>query len=65
LQMAVTKAGDVKVQVFDMMGNTVMSHSEKMAVGNFVHTFDAMPSGSYVVRVQQGSAFKTLKMQVR
>jgi hypothetical protein len=36
-----------------------------MAAGSFVHTFNAVRSGSYVVRVQQGSAVKTLKMQVR
>ena len=65
LHMTVAKAGTVKVQVFDMMGHAVENHSEKMAAGSFVHTFSALPSGSYVVRVQQGSAVKTLRMQVR
>ena len=65
LHMTVAKAGTVNVQVFDMMGHAVESHSEKMAAGSFVHTFGAMPSGSYVVRVQQGSAVKTMKMQVK
>ena len=65
LQMTVVKSGLVKVQVFDMMGQVVESHSENMAAGSFVHTFNAVRSGSYVVRVQQGSAVKTLKMQVR
>ena len=65
LHMTIAKAGIVKVQVFDMMGHAVENHSEKMAAGSFVHTFGAMPSGSYVVRVQQGSAVKTMKMQVK
>ena len=65
LQMTVVKSGLVKVQVFDMMGQVVESHSENMAAGSFVHTFNAVRSGSYVVRVQQGSAVKTMKMQVR
>jgi len=65
LQMTVAKSGLVKVQVLDMMGHVVESHSENMAAGSFVHTFNAVRSGSYVVRVQQGSAVKTLKMQVR
>ena len=65
LHMTVAKAGLVKVQVFDMMGHVVESHSEKMAAGSFAHTFNAVTSGSYVVRVQQGSATQLLKMQVR
>jgi endoglucanase len=65
LQMTVVKSGLVKVQVLDMMGHVVESHSENMAAGSFVHTFNAVRSGSYVVRVQQGSAVKTLKMQVK
>lgn len=65
LQMTVAKAGVVKVEVFDMMGNAVESHSEKVASGSFAHTFGMLSSGSYVVRVQQGSSAKTLKMQVR
>ncbi len=65
LQMTVAKAGIVKVEVFDMMGNAVESHSEKVASGGFAHTFGMLSSGSYVVRVQQGSSAKTLKMQVR
>ena len=65
LHMTVAKAGLVKVQVFDMMGHVVESHSEKMAAGNFAHTFNAVANGSYVVRVQQGSAVNTMKMQVK
>ena len=65
LHVSVAKAGLVKVQVIDMMGNTVESHSETVASGSFAHTFKAMPNGFYVVRVQQGSASQLLKMQVR
>ena len=65
LQMTVAKAGLVKIQVLDVMGHAVESHSEKMAAGSFAHTFKTMPSGQYIVRVQQGSASQLLKMQVR
>lgn len=65
LQVSVVKAGLVNVQVFDMMGHVVESHSENIAAGSFAHTFSAMPQGHYVVRVQQGSAVRTLKMQVK
>ena len=65
LQVSVAKPGLVNVQVFDMMGHVVDSHSESISAGSFAHTFSAMPQGHYVVRVQQGAAVKTLKMQVR
>ena len=65
LHVTTAKSGLVKVQVIDMMGNIVESHSEKMAAGSFAHTFGAMPNGQYIVRVQQGSASQLLKMQVK
>ena len=65
LQVTVAKAGVVKVQVFDMMGHAIESHSESMAAGSFAHNFGAMSKGFYVVRVQQGSMVKTVRMQVR
>ena len=65
LHVNVAKAGVVKVQVIDITGNVLENHSEKIASGSFAHTFKNMPSGFYVVRVQQGSASQLLKMQVR
>ena len=65
LHVNVAKAGAVKVQVIDITGNVLESHSEKIASGSFAHNFKTMPSGFYVVRVQQGSASQLLKMQVR
>ena len=65
LQVTVAKAGLVKVQVFDMMGHVIEGHSENMSAGSFAHSFGAMSKGFYVVRVQQGSLVKTLRMQVR
>ena len=65
LLVSVAKAGLVKVQVFDMMGHAIESHSESMAAGSFAHTFGSMGKGVYIVRVQQGSMAKTLRMQVR
>ena len=65
LMVNVAKAGLVKVQVFDMMGHIMERHSESMSTGSFAHTFKTLSKGMYVVRVQQGSAAKTLRMQVR
>jgi endoglucanase len=65
LQVTVERAGLVKVRVFDMMGHAIESHSESMAAGSFAHTFGSMGKGAYIVRVQQGSTVKTLRMQVR
>jgi len=55
----------VKVQVFDMTGHAIESYSESVAAGSFAHTFGTMSKGFYVVRVQQGSLVKTVRMQVR
>ncbi len=65
LQVSVAKAGLVKVQVFDMMGHAIESHSENMAAGSFAHSFAGMSKGAYIIRVQQGSMAKTIRMQVR
>ena len=64
LQVTVAKSGLVKVQVFDMMGHSVES-SESMVAGSFAYTFGKMGKGAYIVRVQQGSMVKTIRMQVR
>ena len=65
LQVSVAKAGLVKVQVFDMMGHAIESHSENMTAGSFAHSFGNMSKGAYIIRVQQGSMMKTIRMQVR
>ena len=65
LQVRVANPGLVKVQVFDMMGHVMERHSENMSAGIFVHTFGHLDQGAYIVRVQQGSSVKTLRMQVR
>ncbi len=65
LQVSVAKAGLVKVQVFDMMGHAIESHSENMTAGSFAHSFANMSKGAYIIRVQQGSMVKTVRMQIR
>ena len=65
LQVRVANPGLVKVQVFDMMGHVMERHSENMSAGSFAHTFGSMGKGAYIVRVQQGSMVKTIRMQVR
>jgi hypothetical protein len=65
LVVSVARAGLVKVQVFDMMGHSIESHSESMAAGSFAHDFAKLNKGAYIVRVRQGSMVKTIRMQVR
>ena len=65
LVVSVARAGLVKVQVFDMMGHAIERHSENMAAGSFAHDFAKLNKGAYIVRVQQGSMVKTVRMQVR
>ena len=65
LQVTVARAGLVKVHVFDMMGHAIERHSENMAAGTFAHDFAKLNKGAYIVRVQQGSMVKTIRMQVR
>ena len=65
LNITVAKAGLVKVQVFDMMGHVVENRVDNMAAGTYAHEFGAMAKGSYVVRVQQGSYSKSVRLQVR
>ncbi len=65
LVVSVARAGLVKVQVFDMMGHAIERHSENMVAGSFAHDFAKLNKGAYIVRVQQGSMVKTVRMQVR
>jgi hypothetical protein len=65
LQVRIANPGLVKVQVFDMMGHVIETHSENMTAGSFAHTFGSMGKGAYIVRVQQGSMVRTIRMQVR
>ncbi len=65
LNISVAKQGLVKVAVFDMMGHVIESHSENMTAGSYTHSLANLSKGAYVVRVQQGSAVKSVRMQVR
>ena len=72
LQVTVQRAGVVRVQVFDMMGHAIeshahyrLSHGRAVAIGMLMATAAAERRGAYIVRIQQGSAVKTLRMQVR
>ena len=65
LVVNVVRSGLVKVQVFDMMGHVIETHSENMSAGSFAHTFGKMGKGAYIVRVQQGSMVKTIRMQLK
>jgi endoglucanase len=53
-----------KIQVFDMMGNMVMSRVEN-AAGNHQVSFQGMNRGNYVIRVKSAGAAKTARISIR
>ena len=65
LNISVAKSGNVKVQVFDMMGNLVKSVSESMTSGTHQVSLETLTRGNYVVRVMTGSASKTARISIR
>ena len=60
--LSVSATKDVRVQVFDMMGNLVMNRMEGSSASV---SLDGMTRGNYVVRVMAGSSSKTLRISVR
>ena len=65
LNISVAKSGNVKVQVFDLMGNLVKSVSESMTSGTHQVSLESLTRGNYVVRVMMGSSAKTARISIR
>ena len=65
LNVGVEKAGNVRVQIFDMMGNVVKAVSENVSAGMHQVSLENMSTGNYVVRVMMGSAAKTARVSIK
>ena len=65
LNISVAKAGTMKVQVFDMMGNVVKTVSESVTSGMHQVSLETLTRGNYVVRVMAGSESKTARFSIR
>ena len=65
LNISVAKAGYVKVQVFDLTGHSVKSVSENMQAGAHTVSLENLTAGSYIVRVQAGSAVKSARITLK
>ncbi|SHL28845.1 cellulase family glycosylhydrolase [Fibrobacter sp. UWEL] len=65
LNISVARSGMVKVSVFDMMGNMVMSSRKNMTAGNHQVSLESLTRGNYVVRVQNGSDMKAARIAIK
>lgn len=65
LNISVAKSGLVKVQVFDLTGHSVKSVSENMQAGAHTVSLENLTAGSYIVRVQAGSAVKSARITIK
>ena len=65
LSIMTTKSGLVKVQVFDLTGHSVKSVSENMQAGAHTVSLENLTAGSYIVRVQAGSAVKSARITLK
>ena len=65
LNIALNKAGLVKVQIFDLMGHVVESRSENMTAGMHQVSLENLTKGNYVVRVMNGSDAKTARISLK
>lgn len=60
----VTTAAAARIQVFDMMGNMVMSRLES-AAGNHQVSLEGLTRGNYVVRVKTVKAAQTARISIK
>ncbi len=65
LNVNISKSGLVKVQVFDLTGHAVKSVSENMQAGAHTVSLENLTAGSYIVRVQAGSAVKSARITLK
>lgn len=64
LTLSMIHSSNVSVQVFDMMGNMVVS--QRLAVsGNAVVPMNNLRQGNYMVRVIDGSAVRTARIAIK
>lgn len=65
IELALPEAGDVKLQVFDMLGRQVGTIvDQRLPAGRYSFSFDAsyLTSGTYIYRINTGSEIRIRKM---
>jgi endoglucanase len=65
LSFTSTASGVTNIQVFDMLGNTRVQMSKQLGSGSHSIALGALPAGSYLVRVQQGTNLSQVRFQMR
>ena len=65
LNVNFNKAGEARIQVFDMMGHVVESRIENVSAGANQFSLKNMSNGNYVVRVMMNGAAKTARITIK
>ena len=54
----------VRIQIFDIRGNKVVSYQERM-VGNKRVSLESLPQGYYIAHIANGNAKKSIPIAIR
>jgi endoglucanase len=65
LNVNFSKAGEARIQVFDMMGHVVESRVANVSAGANQFSLKNMANGNYVVRVMMNGAAKTARISIK
>ena len=65
LKVYATSPSSFKVQVFDMMGNTIQNVNLDAYVGENILSLESLSQGQYVIRLTNKSASKVLRVNLR
>ncbi len=65
LNVNFSKAGEARIQVFDMMGHVVDSRVANVSAGANQFSLKNMANGNYVVRVMMNGAAKTARISIK
>jgi hypothetical protein len=64
LTVALSKSSAVRVQVFDMMGNLIVTYRDHVA-GSGTFDLGQLPQGSYLVRIASSGAVRSARIVVK
>ena len=62
VEFSLPKSGVTKVEVFDMLGNRHFEHNNFLNAGVHLINMEQMSSGTFIVRIRQGSAYTQLRV---
>lgn len=64
LMVSVPQESLVRIQIFDIRGNKVVSYQERM-VGNKRVSLESLPQGYYIAHIANGNAKKSIPIAIR